>query len=227
MTVFIFSVSAQNPIFAVFQRHTGERLKFSLKQHHWVITKVTNLCYCLRSQTNMNNKKTARRGREERREMKIDLVDDEPILRELYKTVIKSSGFDVNCFADAEDYISYTNSNEYTPPNIALITDVCMPGKSGYELIDEIRKINPKQKVVVLTGTPHKGANNKTRACFYLQKPVSTKKLMAVIELLSACASAGNTDLASECKLQSDLDSFGIHDWQCPLRGDSILAKER
>ena len=35
--------------------------------------------------------------------MKIDLVDDEPILRELYKTVIESSGFDVDCFADAED----------------------------------------------------------------------------------------------------------------------------
>ena len=153
--------------------------------------------------------------------MKIDLVDDEPILRELYKTVIESSGFDVDCFADAEDYMAYANSDEYTPPNIALITDVCMPGKSGYELIDEIRKSHPKQKVVVLTGTPHNDSNHKTKAWFYLQKPVSTKKLITVIELLSACTRAGNTDLASECKTKSDLDIFGIHDWTCPLQSNS------
>ena len=153
--------------------------------------------------------------------MKIDLVDDEPILRELYKTVIESSGFDVDCFADAEDYIAYANSDEYTPPNIALITDVCMPGKSGYELIDEIRKSHPKQKVVVLTGTPHNDSNHKTKACFYLQKPVSTKKLITVIELLSACTRAGNTDLASECKTKSDLDIFGIPDWTCPVQSNS------
>ena len=153
--------------------------------------------------------------------MKIDLVDDEPILRELYKTVIESSGFDVDCFAYAEDYMAYANSDEYTPPNIALITDVCMPGKSGYELIDEIRKSHTKQKVVVLTGTPHNDSNHKTKACFYLQKPVSTKKLITVIELLSACTRAGNTDLASECKTKSDLDIFGIHDWTCPLQSNS------
>ena len=152
--------------------------------------------------------------------MKIDLVDDEPILRELYKTVIESSGFDVDCFADAEDYMAYANSDEYTPPNIALITDVCMPGKSGYELIDEIRKSHPKQKVVVLTGTPHNDSNHKTKACFYLQKPVSTKKLITVIELLSACTRAGNTDLASECKTKSDLDVFGINDWKCLLQSN-------
>ena len=152
--------------------------------------------------------------------MKIDLVDDEPILRELYKTVIESSGFDVDCFADAEDYMAYANSDEYTPPNIALITDVCMPGKSGYELIDEIRKSHPKQKVVVLTGTPHNDSNHKTKTCFYLQKPVSTKTLITVIELLSACTRAGNTDLASECKTKSDLDVFGINDWKCPLQSN-------
>jgi FixJ family two-component response regulator len=117
--------------------------------------------------------------------------------------------------------MAYANSDEYTPPNIALITDVCMPGKSGYELIDEIRKSHPKQKVVVLTGTPHNDSNHKTKACFYLQKPVSTKKLITVIELLSACTRAGNTDLASECKTKSDLDIFGIHDWTCPLQSNS------
>ena len=148
--------------------------------------------------------------------MNIDIVDDEPSLRELYKVVIESSGFNVNCYASAEDYIAYTKSKNYTPPNIALITDVRMPGKSGYELIDEIKKSNPEQKFVVITGTPQDCYSTDTRACFYLQKPVSSKHLLAVIALLSTCTIAGNTNTASKCKLLNDLDSFDIHDWKCP-----------
>ena len=146
----------------------------------------------------------------------IDIVDDETSLRELYKDAIEHSGFNVNCYASAEDYITYTKSQNYTPPNIALITDVRMPGKSGYELIDEIKKGNPEQKFVVITGTPQDEHSKYARACFYLQKPVSLKKLLAVVSLLSSCTIAGNTDLCHECKLLNDLDSFDINDWECP-----------
>ena len=148
--------------------------------------------------------------------MNIDIVDDEPVLRELYKAVLENSGFNVNCYASAEDYIAYTKTQNYTPPKIALITDVHMPGKSGYELIDEIRKNNPEQKFVVITGAPRNGYSKDTRACFYLQKPVSSENLLAVIALLSTCTIAGNEDLAPACKLLNDLDSFDINDWKCP-----------
>lgn len=148
--------------------------------------------------------------------MNIDIVDDEDSLRELYKAIIENSGFNVNCYASAEDYIDYTKSKNFTPPNIALITDVRMPGKSGYELIEEIKKINPEQKFVVITGTPQDGYSKDARACFYLQKPFSSEKLLAVITLLSSCSIAGNYEKASECKLLNDLDSFDIHDWKCP-----------
>ena len=148
--------------------------------------------------------------------MDIDVVDDEPSLRELYKVIIENSGFNVNCYASAEDYISYTKSQNYTPPSIALLTDVRMPGKSGYELIEEIKIINPEQKFVVITGTPKDGYSNDIGACFYLQKPVSSTKLLAVITLLSSCTKAGNANLANECKLLNDLDSFDIHNWKCP-----------
>ena len=148
--------------------------------------------------------------------MDIDIIDDEAPLRELYKTIIENSGFNVNCYASAEDYITYTKSQNYTRPSIALITDVRMPGKSGYELIGEIKKTNPEQKFVVITGTPQDGYSKDTRACFYIQKPVSKDKFLAVITLLTSCTIAGNQDLAPSCKLLNDLDSFDIHDWECP-----------
>ena len=148
--------------------------------------------------------------------MDIDIVDDEVALRELYQTVIEAAGFNVNGFAGADDYIAYAKSQIYTPPSIAIITDVCMPGKSGYELIEEVKKTNPKQKFVVITGTPLDGYSKDARACFYIQKPASVDKLLAVITLLSSCTIAGNQDLAHACKLISDLGSFDIHDWKCP-----------
>ena len=148
--------------------------------------------------------------------MDIDIVDDEAGLREIYRAVIEDAGFSVNDYACAEDYIAHTENQIYSPPSIALITDVRMPGKSGYELISEIKKTNPQQKFVVITGTPQEGYSNDARACFYIQKPVHIDKLLAVITLLSSCTTAGNQDLAPACKLINDLESFDMHDWKCP-----------
>ena len=146
----------------------------------------------------------------------IDIVDDEVALRDLYQAIIEDAGFNVNCHASAEDYIAYTESEDFIAHSIALITDVRMPGKSGYELIDEVKKTNPNQRFVVITGTPQDGFSKDAKACFYLQKPVSMDRLLKVIALLSKCEKTGNHKQAHECKLLSDLDSFEINDWTCP-----------
>lgn len=157
--------------------------------------------------------------------MDIDIVEDEAALRELYQAVIENAGFNVNCYASAEDYINYTNSQNYKSPSIALITDVRMPGRSGYELIDEIKKIDPKQKFVVITGTPQDECSKNAKACFYIKKPVSIDRLLAIITLLSSCDIAGNENQAHACKILSDLDSFDIHDWECPHKKLNIENK--
>ncbi len=115
--------------------------------------------------------------------MDIDIIEDETSLRELFQCVIEDVGFKVNGYNSADDYISHTKSQIYSAPSIAVITDVRMPGRSGYELIEEIQKNNPKQRFVVITGTPHEGYSDDVRACFYLQKPVDIDKLLAVITL--------------------------------------------
>jgi len=148
--------------------------------------------------------------------MNIDIVDDESGLREVYTAVIERAGFTVNSFARAGEYMAYTNSHILPPPSIAVITDVKMPGKSGYELMEDVQKVNPKQRFVVVTGSPQEERKGDANACFYLQKPVSIKKLVSVIKLLSACSVAGDQHLASSCELLSDLRAFSVDDWSCP-----------
>ena len=41
-------------------------------------------------------------------------------------------------------------------------------------------------------------------------------RLQAVVTLLSSCEIAENEKQAHACKLLSDLDSFNMHDWECP-----------
>lgn len=101
-----------------------------------------------------------------------------------YKEIIENDGFNVDFYATAEDYIDYAKSKNYTSPDIALITDVRMLGKSDYKLIEEIKKNNPEQKFVVKTGTPQDGYSKDARACFYLQKPVSSKNFRRSLRCL-------------------------------------------
>ncbi len=148
----------------------------------------------------------------------IDIVEDDDMVRELFVAFAKNTNFTTNSYNSAEHYLDYVTSNNYTPPNITIVTDVRMPGKSGYELMSEIRKINPLQKFVVVTGTPNEGYTNDELACFYLAKPVSINRIQTVFNKLASCADDYSKCTLEEplCKTLSDLDDFYIKNWRCP-----------
>lgn len=67
------------------------------------------------------------------------------------------------------------------PHNIDLIVvDMMMPGLTGIELIKEIKKINPQQKVVLLTGYSSKDVAIealRSDADEYIEKPFDVKRI--------------------------------------------------
>jgi len=149
----------------------------------------------------------------------IDIVDDDRMLRELFVVFAEDAGFTTKSYSSAEHYLEYASSANYTPPTLTVVTDIRMPGKSGYELMSDIRKINPEQKFVVITGTPNDGIDTDVRACFYLRKPVSIERIQTIFDKLESCDSnyikcKSQTPL---CKSLNDLSDFNITDWSCPL----------
>lgn len=79
--------------------------------------------------------------------LKIILVDDEVDILEVTKRGLGSQ--DVTAFSDprAAHNAIKNNPNEYC----MMITDVRMPGMTGFELAREAKKLNPEIKIVLMT----------------------------------------------------------------------------
>lgn len=80
---------------------------------------------------------------------KVLIVDDEKILLELLSDILKSVGSKVVAVNNSVEAVEVYKQN----PDIELVMlDVIMPGKGGQEIYEELRKINPKIKVVFMSG---------------------------------------------------------------------------
>jgi DNA-binding response OmpR family regulator len=110
---------------------------------------------------------------------KILLVDDEPSITSLFSTALEDSGFKVDSFNDpllALDTFKLKNSS-YA---LALL-DIKMPGMNGFDLFNQIRKINDKTKVCFITAFDLQiemkelktSKSNEEKPPAIIQKPIS------------------------------------------------------
>jgi DNA-binding NtrC family response regulator len=76
------------------------------------------------------------------------VVDDEPRMREMLSRAITEMGFEASAAGSAE---SATRLLEQSPPDILLL-DLNLPGASGMEMFEIIRRRWPHTQVIVLTG---------------------------------------------------------------------------
>ncbi len=91
-------------------------------------------------------KKTAKK--KERRKRKILVVEDEFGLQEIFRDIFLMEGYDVRVAIDGID--GYESFKKFMPD--LVFTDVVMPKMSGLELVQKIREINPKIKVIYISG---------------------------------------------------------------------------
>src|SRR5260221_8058203 len=77
---------------------------------------------------------------------RILLVEDDPILLQLYKDKLSLSGFDVVTAVDGEDALDKVKS---TNPQLVLL-DIMIPKKNGFEVLDAIKHDPNTQKIPVI-----------------------------------------------------------------------------
>ena len=111
---------------------------------------------------------------------RILLVEDERDSRELIAMYLSGCGADVVAVSSADDAIT---SLEEQPPDL-LISDIAMPGKSGYDLIREVRSLPPEEggeiPAVALTAyAAREDVDQALRAGFdvHIAKPVEMREL--------------------------------------------------
>lgn len=79
---------------------------------------------------------------------KILLVDDEDYIRAMLTEALEDEGYSVETAADGKQAVAL-----YTKADFDLVvTDIVMPEQEGIQTILELRKHNPRVKVIAMSG---------------------------------------------------------------------------
>ncbi len=109
------------------------------------------------------------------------IVDDEKNILKVVSLTLRDSGYRVDTASSAEAALEKFNRDRYD----LLITDLKLPGKTGLELLDQIRYGNPDIPVIMITAfgsIENAVAAMKKGAFTYLTKPINPDELLAVIK---------------------------------------------
>ena len=82
--------------------------------------------------------------------LRIMVVDDEPIIIKSCESVLKSEGYNIEGFLSAKEAMLKMQEQPYD----LVFTDLKMPEVDGLTLIRWIRKERPDTGIVVITGYP-------------------------------------------------------------------------
>jgi DNA-binding response OmpR family regulator len=113
--------------------------------------------------------------------IKILYVEDELFLGKIVKETLELRGFDVTMESDGADVIKAFESSQ---PDICVL-DVMLPHRSGFELAEDIRKLNDDVPIIFLTAktqTDDVVQGFKLGGNDYIRKPFSMEELIVRIE---------------------------------------------
>ncbi|NHJ88021.1 MAG: response regulator [Asgard group archaeon] len=119
------------------------------------------------------------------KKLKIMIVEDDPLIRQLYSQILSQKGYQVISIAsDGDEALSlYKNLKE--KPDL-IILDFRMPRKNGLQVTKEIQKINSKIDILMISGDPLFDSkaiiSNRVNV---MQKPVQMNELLNVIQTLN------------------------------------------
>ncbi len=118
---------------------------------------------------------------EETKKLKTLVLEDEPETNELMCKTLEN--FFANVYS-ATDATSAMQLFEQYSPDIIFI-DIILPGKSGLEVAREIREVNPKQIIVIVSASNDMGNISeavKIGVNNFIRKPIDTDKMIDVLK---------------------------------------------
>ena len=129
------------------------------------------------------------------------IIEDNELLRDSLKEAINKSS-NINCnnaFGSGEAALDFIEKEELVPDIILL--DIGLPGKSGIELIPELKKLSPSSKIIIIT--VHDDDENVFNAICagasgYLLKDLSSEKIVASISEVMNGGAPMNSHIAKK-----------------------------
>lgn len=149
--------------------------------------------------------------------MRILIVEDEIILNRIIGKHLQAEGFMVDCCYDGEEALEYIRTIQYD----AILLDIMLPKKNGYEILQIMRRNHDDTPVIALTAlteTPDVIRGLDFGADDYIKKPFDFDELMARIRVVVR-RNTGRADNIYRCgDLTLDSKSHMVK------RGDQVLT---
>ncbi len=116
----------------------------------------------------------------EQSQLKVLVVDDEDFVRELLRDILEGEQCDVHVAENGNEALSLFREMEFD----GVFTDVGMPGMSGWELAREIRQINTRIPIAVITGWGEAVGSNDQKAAgvdWVVAKPFTADRISELV----------------------------------------------
>lgn len=111
----------------------------------------------------------------------ISVVDDDESFRRALSNLLNSVGYSVAAFGSAEEFLESGRIDE----TACVISDVQMPGMSGFELQEALRRGGHELPIIFVAAYPGEKARDQaltSGALAFLGKPFSDETLMSLLE---------------------------------------------
>jgi DNA-binding NtrC family response regulator len=109
------------------------------------------------------------------------VVDDDAAMRQLLVQLFREQGYPVREAASADEALERSRDLEFD----AVLSDIKMPGKSGIEMVGELRRIRPDTPVVLMTafGSIDSAVEAMRAGAFdYITKPFEPEAVLLTVE---------------------------------------------
>ncbi len=109
------------------------------------------------------------------------VVDDDLAMREMIISLLRERGIDAEGAESVDAALSVLRGN----PVDAILSDIRMPERDGFELLREVRALQPGTPVVLMSsfgGDAHATLSERAGAAAYLSKPFQPSELSAALE---------------------------------------------
>jgi CheY-like chemotaxis protein len=111
------------------------------------------------------------------------VVDDEDCIRSLAQRILTRNGYRVLVARNAAEAVERVAGHQESLD--LLLTDVVMPGRSGYQLAAQVRELRPEVEVLFMSGYTGEVLSHQRdpghRGSF-LQKPFTAKSLLESVQ---------------------------------------------
>src|SRR2546422_1131777 len=142
--------------------------------------------------------------------VRVLVVDDAPYVLQVVRDILTEDGARVTTVGSAEEGLTVLEGER---PDV-LLSDLAMPGRGGYWLIQQVRALPPERggvtpaaALTAFTGPEHCASVLRAGVQLHLEKPVGLETLISAVVLLALKGSARSRSKRSTIQQSDSRDS--------------------